>query len=144
RDVFGSRYTPRTEINRGNVGRLTVAWTYHTGEPLPTRDMKRSLEVTPLMINSTLYVSTPLGKIVALDPETGSVKWQYDAKVPPHAGFGDFTNRGVAFSNNRIYLATADGRLIAVDATTGAPIVDFGDRGTVDRRKGLRNAPCES
>ena len=101
-DVFGSRYSPLTEINRDNIGRLTVAWTYHTGEPLPTRDMKRSLEVTPLMINNTLYVSTPLGKIIALDPETGGVKWQYDAKVPPRAGFGDFTNRGVAYWSTRI------------------------------------------
>jgi len=142
-DVLGSRYSPLTEINRDNVGRLKVAWTYHTGEPLPTRDMKRSLEVTPLMINNTLYVSTPLGKIVALDPETGSVKWQYDAKVPPRAGFGDFTNRGVAFWSNRIYLATTDGRIVAVDAATGAPVVDFGDHGTVDLRKGLRNAPFE-
>src|SRR6202008_511209 len=117
-DVLGSRYSPLTDINRDNVGRLRVAWTYHTGEPLPTADRKRALEVTPPMINNTLYVSTPLGKIVAFEPETGSVKWQYDAKVSPRAGFGDFTNRGVAFWNNRIYLATTDGRLVAVDAAT--------------------------
>jgi len=142
-DVLGSRYSPLTEINRDNVGRLAVAWTFHTGEPLATQDRKRSLEVTPLMINNTVYVSTPLGKIVALDPETGSVKWQYDAKVPPRARFGDFTNRGVAFWSNRIYLATTDGRLVAVDASTGAPVLDFGDHGTVDLRKGLRNTPFE-
>src|SRR5437868_1786294 len=143
RDVFGSRYSPLTEINRDNVGRLTVAWTYHTGEPLPTRDMKRSLEVTPLMINNTLYISTPLGKLVALDPVTGSVKWEYDAKVPPHSGFGDFTNRGVSFWNDRIYMATTDGRLIAVDASNGTVVTDFGSQGTVDLRRGLRNAPYE-
>src|SRR5436190_3665279 len=142
-DVFGSRYSPLDEINRDNVARLTVAWTYHTGEPPATPDMKRSLEVTPLMINNTLYLSTPLGRIVALDPVTGAVKWQYDAKVPPHAGFGDFTNRGVSFWNGRIYLATTDARLIAVDANTGAPISEFGANGTVDLRKGLRNAPFE-
>src|SRR5207237_9961851 len=82
-DAYGSRYSPLTEINRENVSRLTVAWTYHTGEPLATPDTKRSLEATPLMINNTLYISTPLGKLVALDPVTGGVKWQYDAKVPP-------------------------------------------------------------
>ena len=47
-DVYGSRYSALSDINRDNVSRLTVAWTYHTGEPLATRDMKRSLEVTPL------------------------------------------------------------------------------------------------
>src|SRR5437868_15228438 len=76
-DVFGSRYSPLAEINRENVSRLSVAWMYHTGEPLPTRDMKRSLEVTPLMVDNTLYISTPLGKLVALDPATGRAKWQY-------------------------------------------------------------------
>src|SRR5438045_6909425 len=93
RDALGSRYSPLTQIDRGNVSRLAVAWTYHTGEPLATRDAKRSLEVTPLMIDNMLYLSTPLGKVVALDPVSGVVKWEYDAKVPPHAGFGDFTNR---------------------------------------------------
>ena len=131
-DVFGSRYSPLAEINRENVSRLSVAWMYHTGEPLPTRDMKRSLEVTPLMVDNTLYISTPLGKLVALDPVTGSAKWQYDAKVPPHSGFGDFTNRGVSFWDGRIYLATTDGRLIAVNARTGTPITDFGNNGSVE------------
>jgi len=142
-DVFGSRYSPLAQIDRGNVGRLAVAWTYHTGEPLPTKDRKRSLEVTPLMIDNVLYISTPLGKLVALDPVTGAVKWQYDAKVPPRAGFGDFTNRGVSFWNGRIYLATTDGRLLAVDAKTGQPVPTFGVDGTVDLRKGLRNSPFE-
>src|SRR4051812_28126465 len=143
RDAFGSRYSPLTQINRDNVSKLTVAWTYHTGEALPTRDMKRSLEVTPLMVNNTLYISTPLGKVVALDPVTGTVKWQYDAKVPPHSGFGDFTNRGVSIWNDRIFLATTDGRLISVNATTGAPAKELGAHSTVALRKGLRNAPYE-
>ena len=142
-DVYGSRYSALSDINRDNVSRLTVAWTYHTGEPLATRDMKRSLEVTPLMINHTLYVSTPLGELVALDPVNGAVKWQYDAKVPPRSGFGDFTTRGVSFWNDRIYMATTDGRLIAVNASNGTLVMDFGNLGTVDLRKGLRNAPFE-
>jgi len=142
-DALGSRYSPLTQIDRSNVSRLGVAWTYHTGEPLPTKDMKRSLEVTPLMIGNTLYLSTPLGKVVALDPVTGAVKWQYDAKVPPRAGFGDFTNRGVSFWNDRIYMATTDGRLIALYAITGKPIETFGRGGTVDLRQGLRNEPFE-
>src|SRR2546423_89702 len=142
-DVYGSRYSPLAQINRDTVPGLTVAWTYPPGEPLPTRDMKRSLEVTPIMVNNTLYLSTPLGKIVALDPVTGSVKWRYDANVPPRSGFGDFTSRGLSFWNDRIYLATTDGRLISVDARTGAPMAEFGDHGTVDLRHGLRNAPFE-
>ena len=43
RDAFGSRHSPLTQITPENVGRLEVAWTYHTHEPLPTADRKRSL-----------------------------------------------------------------------------------------------------
>src|SRR5207244_10690313 len=100
---------------------------HHTAEPLATRDMKRSLEVTPLMINHTLYISTPLGKLVALDPVNGNVKWEYHAKVAPRSGFGDFTTRGVSFWNNRIYMATTDGRLIAVNASNGKLMTVFGN-----------------
>lgn len=143
RDALGSRYSPLKQITRGNVAKLAPAWTYHTGEPLATSDHKRSLEVTPIMLNNTLYISTPLGKVAALDPVSGAVKWEYDAHVSPRAGFGDFTNRGVSAWRNRIYLATTDARLIALDAKTGRLIREFGDSGTVDLRRGLRNVPYE-
>ena len=88
-DVFGSRYSPLTAINRDNVSRLKVAWTYHTGEPLATKERKRSLEVTPLMVNNTLYISTPLGKIVALEEKTeasprhsGGLEKHYSPRTP--------------------------------------------------------------
>jgi quinoprotein glucose dehydrogenase len=142
-DALGSRFSPLTDINRDNISRLAPAWTYHTGEPLPTRDRRRSLEVTPIVVNGVMYISTPLGKVVALDPVTGVEKWKYDAKVDPGAGFGDFTSRGVSYSNGRIFFATTDARLISLDAATGKPIATFGDNGTVDLRRGLRNAPFE-
>jgi len=143
RDALGSRFSPLTQITRENVARLAPAWTYHTGEPLPTQDHRRSLEVTPIVVSGTMYISTPLGKVIALDPVTGAEKWKFDAAVDQHAGFGDFTTRGVSYANGRIYFATTDARLIALDAATGRPIVTFGDGGTVDLRRGLRNAPFE-
>ncbi len=142
-DPLGSRYSPLTGINRENVGRLTMAWTYNTGEPLPTPERRRSLEVTPIVFNGVMYISTPLGKVVALDPVTGKEIWKYDARVDAAVRFGDFTNRGVSAWRGRIYLATTDARLIALDARTGIPIREFGDSGTVNLRTGLRNAPFE-
>ncbi|HJQ54479.1 MAG TPA: pyrroloquinoline quinone-dependent dehydrogenase [Gemmatimonadaceae bacterium] len=142
-DAFGSRFSPLAQITRENVASLTPAWTYHTGEPLATSEHKRSLEVTPIVVNGVMYISTPLGKVIALDPVTGGEKWKFDAAVDQHSGFGDFTSRGVSYSNGRIYFATTDARLIALDAATGKPIADFGNAGTVDLRRGLRNAPFE-
>src|SRR5438105_11765397 len=34
-DPGNSRYSVLEQINRGNVGRLRVAWTYHTGDVRP-------------------------------------------------------------------------------------------------------------
>lgn len=144
RDALGSRFSPLLQIDRSNVGSLVVAWTYRTGEPLPTADRRRSLEVTPLVANGVMYLSTPLGLVVALDPVTGTEKWKYDAAVDRRIGFGDFTNRGVSLWRDRVILATTDARLIALDRTTGRPVSSFGTNGTVDLRRALRNAPFET
>jgi quinoprotein glucose dehydrogenase len=143
RDAFGSRHSPLTLIDRANVGRLAPAWTYRTGEPLPTADRRRSLEVTPLVSDGVMYLSTPLGKVIALDPVTGAEKWKFDARVDPGTRFGDFTNRGVSLWRDRVIFATTDGRLLALDRATGAPVAAFGQAGTVDLRTRLRNAPFE-
>ena len=142
-DAQGSRFSPLSEINRDNVSRLTVAWTYHTGEALPTASRKRSLETTPIVVNGVMYLATPLGKVIALDPTTGREKWKFDAGVDPNTRFGDFASRGVSHWRDRILYATVDARLFALDTATGRPIVSFGDSGVVDLRRGLRNAPFE-
>lgn len=143
RDAFGSRFSPLGDITRENVARLTVAWTYRTGEPMPDAGRRRSLEVTPIVSRGVMYISTPLGKVVALDPVTGREIWKYDAHVSPGIRFGDFTNRGVSIWRDRIFFASVDARLIALDAATGKLIPGFGDSGTIDLRRGLRNAPFE-
>lgn len=143
RDALGSRFSPLTQIDRGNVASLAVAWTYHTGEPLPTADRRRSLEVTPVVADGVMYISTPLGKVIALDPVTGTEKWKYDARVDAGLRFGDFTTRGVSLWRDRVIFATTDGRLIALDRATGAPVKSFGRDGVVDLRARIRNAPFE-
>src|SRR4029079_6017979 len=95
-DAQGTRYSPLTQIDRGNVGRLTVAWTYRTGEVDAATKQALKFEATPLMVDGTLYLSTPLGKVVALDPETGRERWTFQARVRADASFGDFANRGVS------------------------------------------------
>ena len=148
RDPGGERYSPLTSIHRGNVRSLEVAWTYRTGDAYtPARGRPTAFEATPLHVDGTLYLSTPLGRVHALDPVTGTVKWVYDAKPPRDAGYGDFVSRGVSTwsgaGGRRIFVATVDARLIALDAATGKPIASFGDQGAVDLRKGLRIPPTD-
>jgi hypothetical protein len=98
RDPGGSRYSPLTQVTRDNVNRLTTAWTYHTGETgaAPQRGAPPALETTPIMVEGTLYISTPLGRVIALDPVSGTERWKFDSQVNRNGGYGDFTNRGVA------------------------------------------------
>ena len=156
RDVLGGRYSALAQIDTSNVARLAVAWTYHTGEMPPavqTRN-RRSLEATPIVVDGVMYIITPMARIIALDPETGTERWSYDAKLNPAIGFGDHTSRGVSTwldptraagqpCRRRIVAATIDARLISLDAANGKPCEDFGEHGVVDLRVGLRNAPFE-
>ena len=99
KDVFGSRHSGLTQIDTSNVARLQVAWTYHTGEVGPqvqTRNPRRSLEATPIVVDGVMYLITPLGRVIALDPETGRERWVYDARIDRTIGFGDHTSRGVS------------------------------------------------
>ena len=146
RDPGGERFSPLDAIHRKNVGSLQVAWTFRTGDAYqPPKGRPTAFEATPLHVDGTLYLSTPVGRVIALDSMTGHPRWAFDAKVPRDAGYGDFASRGVSTwqrgGERRIFVATIDARLIALDARTGQPIPGFGVSGTVDLRKGLRIAP---
>ena len=144
RDPGGQRYSPLAQINRANVGSLRIAWTFRGGDAYqPKHGRPTALEATPIYVDGTVYLATPLGHVFSLDPNTGKERWSYDAKVPKDVGFGDFANRGVSFwrpahGRPRVFLAALDGRLIALDAATGKPCADFGDNGVVNLRVGLR------
>ncbi len=146
RDAGGERFSPLDSIRRENVASLEVAWTFRTGDAYaPKEGRPTAFEATPLHVDGTLYLSTPVGRVIALDPVTGEQRWAFDAKVPRDKGYGDFASRGVSTWNRgaerRIFVATIDARLIALDAKTGNPIPGFGEQGIVDLRKGLRIVP---
>jgi quinoprotein glucose dehydrogenase len=146
RDAGGERFSPLNGIHRDNVTSLAVAWTYRTGDAYtPKEGRPTAHEATPLHLDDTVFLSTPLGHVIALDPVTGVERWTFDAKSPRDKGWGDYASRGVAAwrrgDDRRIFVATIDARLIALDARTGAPIPAFGRRGEIDLRQGLRVTP---
>ena len=154
-NAANTHYSRLSQITRDNVKQLAVAWTYRTGELAAARypiHRDYHFEATPLLVDGTLYLSTPLGRVIALDPVTGRERWTYDAKPDIGGDWGDFANRGVstwldpraatgAKCRRRIYLGAVDGRIVALDSRSGAVCSDFGDRGAVDLRRGLHNAP---
>ena len=75
RDPGGQRYSPLKEINRSNVSYLKIAWTFRTGDAYrPKRSKPTAFETTPLYVDGTLYLGTPLGRVIALDPLSGKQK----------------------------------------------------------------------
>ncbi len=148
RDPGGQRFSPLTIINRSNVAKVKLAWTFRTGDAYQPKDSKpTAFETTPLYIDGVLYIGTPLGRVMALDPVSGKERWAYDPHIDKDKGYGDYSQRGVASwapkrgGGRRIFMATIDARLIALDAATGKPCAEFGDNGIINLRHGLRIAP---
>jgi len=130
-----NHYSPLAQIDRGNVSKLQVAWTFDTGE-------EGGLQTSPLIVNGVLYGITPTQKIFALHAATGKLLWKFDSGV-----IGRQPDRGLA------YWAAADGKgarilvgvvnfLYALDAATGKPISEFGNAGRIDLRENLGREPA--
>ena len=124
-----NHYSRLSQINRSNVTRLKVAWTYDTGE-------KGNIEANPIVVGGTIYTLTPNGSAIALDAATGRPIWK------SNAGMGEkFRARGVSYWSDghqgRIFLPMRS-YLYALDAKTGRVIPSFGEGGRIDLRKGLR------
>jgi quinoprotein glucose dehydrogenase len=151
-DAGGTRYSSLTQINESNVRTLKPAWTFRTGELDIYKGTnvieKAAFETTPILIDNTLFFSTPSCRVFALDPATGKQKWVYDPKLNLKNFYSEITTRGVSAwpssndqhnkkAKRRIFIGALDGRLIALDAANGKPISTFGKNGVVDLREGL-------
>lgn len=148
-DAGGMRYSTLADINRDNVNGLVRAWTWATGEsPIPLTDSTRAarpgtFQATPLVVNDTMYLSTPFNRVVALDASNGRELWRFDPGAhrfgQPSNGTG-FVHRGVALwtdGRERRVFINSRWRLIALDASSGKPVPSFGTNGEVDVTAGL-------
>ena len=141
RDAGNQRHSPLRQINTSNVSTLVPAWRYEMKETgLPSRPSQS----TPLMVDGVLYLSFPFYRVVALEPETGDVQWEYTAPgewdSPEHQlhynGLGSM--RGLAYWGGddvtapQIVFGTEEGELISLNATTGLPNPRFGSDGFVN------------
>src|SRR5690606_2631065 len=126
--VESSQYSSLAQIDRDNVTRLQVAWTYPTGE-------RGTYRFNPIVVDGVMYVLAHNNSIVALEADTGREIWRR-----PHEGA--VGNRGISYwqspdgSDRRLLYVNA-GSLVAIDARSGEPIRSFGTDGRVDLRIGL-------
>ena len=131
-DYGDSRYSPLSDITPANVAGLKPVWTYHMRPPDRVSRGFAASENTPIVVDGIMYVSTPYGRVVALDAESGKQLWAY--QVP---GSDQPATRGVSYwpgdsgSKPEIVFGTRAGLLIALDAKTGAPVESFGKDGVL-------------
>ncbi|HLA38884.1 MAG TPA: PQQ-binding-like beta-propeller repeat protein, partial [Candidatus Glassbacteria bacterium] len=137
-DEGGARFSPLDQINRSNVAILERAWTYHTGDVSDGSNNTSftTFECTPLVIDDTLYITTPYSRAIALEAETGRELWAFDPQITKGAqAHWMMINRGVASwkggGEHRIFLPTMDGDLWCLNSADGRPVASFGESGRV-------------
>jgi glucose dehydrogenase len=147
-DAESTRFSPLSEINADTVHSLTRAWTYHMKKDSPAATSagaighgggRRSSQATPIVINGTMYLPTPYGTVVALDPETGTELWTFKMDKSNPAGRAVTYWPGDARTPASIVFGTRDGRLVSLNAQTGKLTESFGDKGIVDLKQGVDN-----
>ncbi|HXJ94354.1 MAG TPA: pyrroloquinoline quinone-dependent dehydrogenase [Terriglobia bacterium] len=130
-----SQYSPLREINRSNVSKLEIAWTF------PTGDDNRYF-FNPVQAHGLTYVLAANNSLVALKAETGKEVWVHQAD--PHTEI--ITDRGINYweskdGSERRLLFASNHFLQAIDARTGKSILSFGTNGQVDLKQGLGRDP---
>ena len=132
---YNIRYSTLTQVDRGNVGQLQVAWSYDSHDSFKDSEMQSN----PIVLDGTLYATTPTMHVIALDAATGREIWNFD----PSGGASlqrRFRQRGVTVYEDRVFV-TYRNFLFALDRKTGVPIESFGTAGKVDLRDGLGRSP---
>lgn len=143
------RFSPLTEINPYNVSRLKLAWSYsmkpstdvgeaasgpHAEDDQDSRPQSfRSSSLTPLVVNGTMYITSPYNRVSAIDPTSGEEIWTY---ILPN---GTSTSRrgpeywpGDGNTPAQILFGSNDGKLYSLNAATGEPNEDFADNGVLN------------
>jgi glucose dehydrogenase len=126
-----SQYSSLKQIDKSNVKKLEIAWTYETGPGTYT--------FNPVVVDGVMYVLAQSNSVVALDAATGKQLWV-------HPNVGAVGSRGMNYwenkdrSDRRLFFINA-GFLTAIDARTGQTIGSFGDNGRTDLRIGLDRDP---
>jgi len=107
-DYSGQRHSRLTQITPANVGGLTLAWAFQTGQAT-------QIKSSPIVANGILYVSIP-DHLWAVDARTGAQIWHYT--YPANEGL-HIGHRGVAVYKDSVYLTTPDDHLVCLDARDG-------------------------
>src|SRR3990172_4681768 len=127
-DAGRTHYSTLTQIDKTNVAKLRVAWTYDTGD-------RGEYQANNLIVRAVLYTASPTRKVIALDAATGKELWKWDP-MSERPGAGGGRQRGLVYWENstggeaRIFTG-AGNCLYALGPKTGAVIRSFTEKGSL-------------
>ncbi len=119
------RYVPSKQIDKSNVNRLQVAWTYPYGDT----------GSHPIVVRGVIYGRGRNGSLVAVDAKSGKELWVRE-------NMNGMTSRGLTYwesrdGRDRRLIFSMNSLLQELDAKTGKSIMTFGANGVVDLREGI-------
>ncbi len=145
----GNRYSSNDQINLNNVSKLTVAWTYSSGDK--DSDNHSQNQCNPIVIDGVLYGTTPRLQLVALDAATGKLKWKFDPSSLDSSAINDKyayykVNRGVVYWKDAVadeqrILFNTGSKTWSINIDNGKPDPKFGKGGFIDLTENLERDP---
>jgi len=132
-----NQYSALDQVNTQNVNQLEIAWTYQTGDATE----RSAIQCNPIMIDGTLYATSPQLKVIALNAATGAEKWVFN---PAEQWKSTGVNRGVTYweqGEDKRIITSAGPNLYALNAENGQLIETFGQDGKIDLRENLGRDP---
>ena len=115
-DMYNQRFSKLKQIDKTNIGKLQVAWTFSTG-------VLRGHEGSPLVIDGMMYLHTPFpNNVFALNLDDQKIVWKYEPKQDPAVipqMCCDTVYRGLAYAEGKVFLQQADSTLVALNAKDG-------------------------
>jgi alcohol dehydrogenase (cytochrome c) len=105
------RFSPLTQINKGNVAQLRMAWS--RGLPAGVQ------ESTPIVYRGVMYVMAPGAIIQALNAVNGDLIWEYQRNYARGVPTAAARAKSLGIYEDMIYFGAPDGFLVALDAQSG-------------------------
>jgi cytochrome c553 len=99
-----ARHSSLKQIDTSNVSRLAVRWIHQIDAEA------HRVECSPLVRNGIMFITVPLGKVMALDAATGHTIWTHTHafKLEPGGEGPGGQSRGVALLDDKVFYGTWD------------------------------------
>ena len=72
------------------------------------------LKINPILVGDSLYAASAEGRVMAVDPESGRVRWKQDLDLA--------LSGGVGHHGNSVFVGASEGLVMRLDAASGSEI----------------------